>query len=355
MSRAWLVTATALLVGLLAGGCGSEKPVPDPPATAAATAAKTAEAEGFHFRFFSPQSFWNTPVDDRAALDPASAELVAGLAAEVDEELAAHEGPFISTTSYSVPVYTVAADQPKVRVRLASEQPAPHLQAAFDAVPLPPDAQPSPGTDSTLVVWQPRTDRLWEFWRLRDTAAGWQASWGGAMQHVSDQKGYYGPAAWPGAKSWWGSSASSLSIAGGLITLEDLDSGLINHALAMAAPELRQGAFAFPAQRSDGESPSESALPEGAHLRLDPRLDLGKLDLPPLTLAIARAAQRYGIVVRDQAPVVKFFSQPPLPGTENPYLGSDGYFEGRYPGELLADFPWRHLQVLPMDLESGPS
>jgi hypothetical protein len=351
MSRGWLLAPVALFVSLLAGGCGSEKPARDP---SQASAARPTAAEDSHFRFFSPQSFWNTPVDDRTAVDPASAELIDVLTGEVDEELTAHEGPFISTLSYSVPVYTVAADQPKVRIRLASEQPAPHLQAAFDAVPLPPQAQPSPGTDSTLVVWQPRTDQLWEFWRLKRTAAGWQASWGGAMQHVSRQTGYYGPAAWPGAKPWWGSSASSLSIAGGLITLEDLRTGQINHGLAMAAPELRKGTYAAPAQRSDGDSPRKSALPEGAHLRLDPRLDLGKLDLPPLTMAIARAAQRYGIVVRDQSPVVKFFSQPPLPGAENPYLGSDGYFEGRYPGELLSDFPWQHLQVLPMTLESGP-
>jgi hypothetical protein len=352
MSRALLLAAIALLSSFVAAGCGNEEPARD---TTAGSREKAPAASAPHFRFFSPQSFWNTPVEGRAALDPASEDLVATLADEVDEELADREGPFISTTSYSVPVYTVAADQPEVRVHLVSEQPAPHLQAAFDAVPLPPAARPSAGTDSTLVVWQPDSDRLWEFWRLERTAAGWQASWGGAMQHVSEQSGYYGPAAWPGAKPWWGSSASSLSIVGGLITLEDLSFGLINHALAMAAPELRQATYTFPAQRSDGDSPSELALPEGAHLRLDPRLDLGKLDLPPLTMAIARAAQRYGIVIRDQAAVVKFFSQPPLPGTENPYLGSDGYFEGRYPRELLSTFPWRHLQVLPMHLESGPA
>jgi hypothetical protein len=348
MRRIRLPAAIAVVTILLGPGCGGGS---ETKTKTSIVAAGAEPVDASHFRFFSPQSFWNRPVDAGIALDPGSDGLVATLLSEVEEEAAAGEGPFISTTSYSVPVYTVPAGQKEVRVRLASDQPAPRLQAAFAAVPLPPAAEPSPGTDATLVVWQPSSDRLWEFWRLRRTTSGWQASWGGAMQDVGDQAGYYGPDAWPGARRWWGSSASSLSIAGGLITLEDLKAGAINHALAMAAPELRAGAYALPAQRSDGASADEAALPEGAHLRLDPRLDLDRLGLPPLTLAIARAAQRYGIVVRDQAPVVKFFAQPPLPGTRNPYLGADGYFEGRYPRELLSEFPWRHLQVLKMQLE----
>jgi hypothetical protein len=353
MRPARLPTTLAFLTCLVAVGCSDGQEARTTTTTAAAAKSEVAKAP--HFHFFSPQSIWNAPVNREATLDPTSSGLVKVLAGEIDEELAASNGPYISTTSYSVPVYTVAADQPETRVDLVSEPPAPRLQAAFDAVPLPPAAQPSPGTDSTLVVWQPDRDRLWEFWRLKRTAAGWQASWGGAMRHTSSQAGYYGPDAWPGAKPWWGSSASSLSIAGGLITLEDLKTGVINHALAMAAPELRAGTYAFPAQRSDGDSSSELALPEGAHLRLDPELDLAELDLPPLTLAIARAAQRYGIVVRDQAPVVKFFSQPPLPGAKNPYAGPGGYFEGHSPGELLSTFPWRHLQVLKMDLDGDRS
>jgi hypothetical protein len=353
MRRVLLLATFTLLICLVAAGCGDEQAARD--ATAGSRPRSEVAASGHHFRFFSPQSLWNSPVDTGRALDPASTGLVEVLAGEVEEEMAAEGGPYISTTSYSVPIYTVPADQPDLHVKLVPAEPAPRLQAAFDAVPLPPRAQPSPGTDSNLVVWQPERDRLWEFWRLKRTPAGWQASWGGATRHVSAQPGYYRRGVWPGAQRWWGSSASSLSIAGGLITLSDLRAGVINHALAMAGPELRAGVYALPAQRSDGDSPNQLALPEGAHLRLDPRLDLAKLELPPLTRAIARAAQRYGIVVRDRATVVKFFAQPPLPGMKNPYLGPAGYFEGRYPRELLSKFPWRHLQVLKMSLKSETS
>jgi hypothetical protein len=298
---------------------------------------------------------FNEPLAADAPLDPNSAELVAafdGVVAEEereDEQLSEIPWINIDTTSYSVPIYTVPADQPTVRVKLKGGK-ATTLQSAWDAVPLPSDAEPAAGTDGHLVVWQPSTDRLWEFWRLVHGSEGWYASWGGAMQHVSSDPGVYGPKAWPGAESSWGGSASSLSIAGGVITFEDFEAGQINHALAMAVPNIRAGVYASPAQRSDGKSRNPLSLPEGAHLRLDPNLKLAALHLPRLTLMMAEAAQRYGIIVRDGAPVVTFYGQDPVPTGTNPYVGPNGYFEGKQPRQILAAFPWSHLQLLKMEL-----
>jgi hypothetical protein len=302
------------------------------------------------FRFFSPTDFWNRPVPKDASMDPSSAPIVRSFDGEIAATTQAQRGPTILTTAWSIPIYTVPAYQPTVRVALESRSPAPALQAAWDAVPLPPDAQPAAGTDKHLVVWQPSTDRLWEFWRLERTATGWGAKWGGAMQNVSTNPGVYWLSAWPGATHDWGASGSSLSIAGGLITLEDLERGQINHALALAIPNVRAGVYASPAQRTDGRSTSPQSLPEGAHLRLDPNLDLSALHLPRLTRMIAEAAQRYGIFIRDKAGNVAFYAQDPIPTGTEPYTGPHGYFEGMTPGQLLAAFPWSHLQVLKMAL-----
>jgi hypothetical protein len=347
------ISLTLLLLGAVLAGC-SAGGADD---TAAAKGAVSQARVGIEsavpvkpFRFFSAHSFWNLPVEGEAALDPASEPTVAAFVAEIQRELKAHEGPGISTTSYGVPIYTARRGQPTVRVRLTSARPAPALQAAWEQVPMPSGARPAGGSDATLVLWQPSSDRLWEFWRLRHGPAGWEASWGGAMQHVSAKPGVYGPGAWPDAKTWWGSSASSLSIAGGVITVEDLRQGQVNHALAIAVPHVRAGVYASPARRTDGTSTRRYALPEGAHLRLDPRLDLATLALPPTTRVIAEAAQRYGIFVRDGARVTHFFAQDPVNLGGDPYAAPDGFFEGHYPGELLAFFPWDHLQLLPMTL-----
>lgn len=65
---------------------------------------------------------------------------------------------------------------------------------------------------------------------------------------------------------------------------------------------------------------------------------------------MARAAQRYGIVVRDQSGVVVFYGEDPTPTGSNPYAGSAGYFGGEYPHRLLARFPWEQLKALPTQL-----
>jgi hypothetical protein len=65
---------------------------------------------------------------------------------------------------------------------------------------------------------------------------------------------------------------------------------------------------------------------------------------------LAEAAQRYGIFVRDQAEEPVFYAQDPTPTGTNPYAGAHGYFEGKSPSQILASFPWSHLQLLKMEL-----
>jgi hypothetical protein len=334
------------------GGSSSSPGEPTTPSEPTPVSKPVAPVEpAAPFRFFSPTSFWNEPVSASVSLDPSSAAVVGAFDQEITAAEEAKKGlPNINVTSWSVPLYTVPADQPMVNVTLLETAKTPVLLAAWDAVPLPSNALPAVGTDKHLVVWQPSTDHLWEFWHLEKTLTGWQAAWGGAMEKASSDLGVYGPEAWSGATKWWGASATSLSIAGGLITLEDLEKGQINHALAMAIPSPRGELYASPAQRTDGWVTAPDSIPEGAHLRLDPNLDLASLKLPRFTLMMAEAAQKYGIFVRDTAGNVAFYAQDPTPTGTNPYFGTTGYFEGKTAQQLLAVFPWSHLQLLKMEL-----
>jgi hypothetical protein len=310
------------------------------------------------FRFFSPSSFWNKPLAADAPLDPSSPALIAAFDAQIETEEHTNNGPWINTVKSGIPVYTVPADQRTVPVRLAHHTPEPALSEAWDAVPLPSDAKPATGRDGSLAVWQPSTDRLWEFHRLVHSVNGWSAVWGGAMRDVSSQSGVYQYGVWPGAKPWWGISASSLSLVGGLISIEDVERGEINHALEMSLPERSGTFYATPARRTDGTSMNPLALPEGAHLRLNPNLDLSALHLPKSTLILAEAAQRYGIFITDgtgTSGVSTFFAQDPTPTGTNPYVGADGFFEGVSPRQLLAAFPWDQLQVLKLERHRGRS
>ena len=75
---------------------------------------------------FSPTSFWNTPIPADAPLDPSSQ----GYVNELLRQIKAY-GPWLNTTTYSVPVYVVAANQATQHVTLDTW--GPDLQAAFDA------------------------------------------------------------------------------------------------------------------------------------------------------------------------------------------------------------------------------
>jgi hypothetical protein len=349
------VIACLVACCLIAAGCDASGRERTSVADNSEVAAKTVgpRARAAPFRFFSPTSFWNKPVPADTPLDPSSAASIRLLAEEARSEAPHERGPSIATVHYSVPIYTVPANQPMVRVQLLEHPTHTALRSAFAAVPLPPHARPAYGSDGHLMVFQPSTDRLWEFWRLGHNSSGWHASWGGAMEKVSSNSGVYGPEAWPGAESIWGGDASSLALAGGLVTLEDLEYGKINHALAIAVPNVRAGVYASPAKRTDGYASNPLSLPMGAHLRLDPKLDIASLHLPRLTRMLAEAAQRYGMFIRSSAlsgGIVTLYGEDPTRLEHDPYVGPHGYFEGLSSVEVLAGFPWSRLQLLKMEL-----
>jgi hypothetical protein len=285
-------------------------------------------------RPFSAASVWNAPLSAHALLDPQSGGYVRQLVDRV--RLMA---PGINTSAYTTPIYTVGPGAPAVRVRLDGAF-AP-LQAAWERVPLPAGARPSAGTDQQLTLLQPATDTLWEFWGLQLRPDGWHARWGGRMDGLSRNPGYF-----TGSQSSWGATATSLPLIGGLIRIAEGRRGVIDHALSFAMPGARREWFSWPAQRTDGSDPSPDAIPEGTRFRLDPKLNVDALGLPPLARAMARAAQRYGIVLRDQAPGIVFVAEQAQPGQADPWYRSGGIFAGLQPWKLLERFPWDHLQAL---------
>jgi hypothetical protein len=300
-------------------------------------------------RLFGRSSFWNEPLDATEPLDPSSPALVEGLVAEVLRERTAGIGPWIATADGSTPLYRVGPNQRTVRVRLLrpGTRGGRALQRAFRKVPIPRSAKPAAGPDNHMTIWQPSTDRLWEFFGATRTKRRWRARWGGAIRRVSKDPGYYTGRAWPGATRNWGATATSLPVIGGTMLIDELKRGRFDHALAINLPAPRAGTFSWPAQRSDGNGPP-TALPEGARLRLDPTLNLDELNLPRLTRMIAEAAQRYGLVVRDQTGhAISLFGEDPSRKKRNPY---ERFYLGRTPLELLTNFPWDRLQVLEMHL-----
>ena len=117
--------------------------------------------------------------------------------------------------------------------------------AAFSAVPLPDTAVPAKGSDAQLVLVQPDTGKMWEFFKLRKTTTGWHAAWGGWNLSLPTASGVF-------ANSNFGAAGSGLALLGGMPRMWELDAGEINHAVSLSIPQTSKTELAAPAVRTDG-------------------------------------------------------------------------------------------------------
>ncbi|HEY8809733.1 MAG TPA: hypothetical protein VIM28_06895, partial [Solirubrobacterales bacterium] len=193
-----------------------------------------------------------------------------------------------------------------------------------------------------------------------DTPGEWHAAFGGMIEEVSKSPGYYRDLLNPDGsvreQANWGAAATSLPLAAGLITREDIGRESIDHALEIGLANrtessiIRAGSFASPAQRSDGKSASPGSIPEGARLRLDPGLDLTSLSLSPFTRLIAEAAQRYGMIVQDGSQSTVVYAEDPSPMMREGWANFIEAKYGRHLSSAIAEFPWEDLEVVQMHL-----
>ncbi len=198
-----------------------------------------------------------------------------------------------------------------------------------------------------------------------ETPGEWHAAYGGMVEEVSTSPGYYRDLRNPDGsvreQANWGATATSLPLAAGLITREDIGRERIDHVLAIGLANrsgssiIRAGSFAAPAQRSDGKSLSPGSIPEGARLRLDPDLDLDSLSLSPFTRLIAEAAQRYGMIVQDGSQSTVVYAEDPSPMMREGWANFIQAKYGRHLAHAVAEFPWEDLEVVQMHLcQRGP-
>src|SRR3954468_17763271 len=168
---------------------------------------------------FAAGSFWNQPLPADAPLDAKSSPYVANLQTQRTKYTS-----WINTTANSVPVYRVPASQPLVKVTLdkvGTDSNTTSLRTALAAgVPIPATAVAGGGVDKNLSIYQASTDTYWELWVATNQADGWHARWGGKLTNVSTSEGRY-----VDPTPRWGSSASSLPLIGGLMTIDEVFKG----------------------------------------------------------------------------------------------------------------------------------
>jgi hypothetical protein len=305
---------------------------------------------------FSPDGWRNKPLADDAPLDPLSATMAAAVRLEFQTQMAnpdVTKRPVVNTYWCTPRVYTVPAGQPTVQVTITGPSKLdPNLLRQFAAVPIPPDAEPDENcSDHNMVVYQPSTDSLWEFFLAKKDGAGqWFTDFGGKIG--PDDPGMLGvsqnPGHWmdkPAGYGRYGASASSIAMMSGLQRTSELQAGAIDHVVSFAMNKPK-ACFRYPAQRQDGHASQQAsplAPPMGSILRLPASLNVDALAAPAYTKMLARAVQRYGMVLQDRSSKVAFYAEHPKPGAPDPY---GAIFAPANESDVLRTFPWDKLQVL---------
>ena len=260
-------------------------------------------------RFFSDTSFWNQPLPEKPEVDPKNAHFIALLKSEPT-------GGFgINLFKWTIPVYEVDETTPRYEIAKhtlnaqeheiwrSARETFGHGPGFDDGVPIPKAALPDPEQDAHFAVVDWQAKRAWDTWGFRVRPDGSFESNTG-MTYALDGDGVYRTADFAvkdgeSIHFHGPSRAAGVPAIAGLILHDEVLAGEIRHKLAAAIrfPALQE--FVFPAAWTDGPVPG--GIPEGAVIQLDPALDLDTLDLLPGERVVARALQRYGMVIVDYA------------------------------------------------------
>lgn len=282
---------------------------------------------------FRADSPWYQAIPADPPIDPASEAIIARMAAEFSDRLVmvAEEG--------SVAYYESRSDDLRVSIPLLSRG---SLRRGIGNVPFPSYALPDPADDGHLVVWD--GEKLYEFWNLRLLRSRWVA--GTAAIIAADSDGVH--------HKNFSVRASGISLLAGMVWPQELEAGLIEHALVFGYPHSMKGYHVEPATRTDGYSEEMYSLPMGARVQLDPELDLNDPDLGlnQVEITIARALQTYGMILADTGSpgsIIELEAMNPSAYSSNPYRQLAGYDE-EYGSFNLSRIPVSRFRVL----ELGP-
>jgi hypothetical protein len=229
--------------------------------------------------------------------------------------------PWVNDTKYTPTMFRVW--QPgsfgNLKVEMSGWYPHPEIPPTWKSVPLPDYFEPSAGTDQEAILIDHTNSqtRYCEFWGFRYEWEGDGPVYGYTPHARAGGCMDYDLYSHSGAKTWpypLGVQASGLTFMPGIVTVEDWQSGVIDHEVQLVVPEAC-GTFRAPAVRTDGwGTPAENprCFEYGTLYRLPASADCAP-PAPPhwgsppgtsanarLTRMVCEAAKKHGLRVSDR-------------------------------------------------------
>lgn len=183
---------------------------------------------------------------------------------------------------YGIPYNVVGKLTPHRTVQFTYDDESDHV-----GYPIPSSPKIEAGSDRHLLLWDTYDCRLYELFDARKTSSGWRAGSGATWDLTSNALRPNG---------WTSADAAGLPILPGLVRYEEIEAGVINHAIRFTAP-LTRNAHIYPARHHAGASLSSSLPPMGLRVRLKASFDVSSYS--PRMRIILRAMKRYGMILAD--------------------------------------------------------
>ena len=237
-----------------------------------------------HCPVFPANNAWNKRVD-KLPVAPNSAQLIAsiGLDAPVHADFGSGEwdgGPI------GIPFDVVSKKTRLSRVSFGYADESDRVR-----YPIPRHVRIEGGAHATgdrhAILVDKSSCRLYELYDLRHAGHGWTAGSGATWSLRSN---HLRPAGWTSA------DAAGLPIFPGLARWDEVERGVIDHALRFTAPETRRG-YVYPARHYASDSTDSSLPPMGLRVRLKAGVNIASF--PQQARVVLRALQRYGMILAD--------------------------------------------------------
>ena len=211
---------------------------------------------------------------------------------------------------YGIPITYVSGSHPTVKIRFQYSDESDHVGYPFGSDTLVEGgSQSSNDGDRHAVVVDRDNCRVYETWHTRHTAKGWTAGSGATWSLTSDKQR---------PDTWTSADAAGLSILPGLLRLDEVRAGFVDHAIRFTA-ETSSTHYLWPARHEAGSVSSLSYAPMGARFRLKASFPISRYSHD--TQVVLRAMKTYGMILADN--------------------GSNWYFQGEasnaWPAKMLEE------------------